>query len=190
MLNAALSPTRAHRVNKAVLSSVPRLRQAGAAPACLPGERVQRQPVGHENEIPYTHDPTNPYNWVRVRLVGGGRYSGRGIFRLSDFELRGDLEGTGQNWPVIRRHGPVLFAVEEIFRVPAAKEGWPNFPTELRRANYGRIARPSASVRLGQAARMKFSKMRSSADRMDWRARSICCCGRDGDGQAEMVSTR
>jgi choline dehydrogenase-like flavoprotein len=25
----------------------------------------------NEKEAPYTHDPAAPYNWVRVRLVGG-----------------------------------------------------------------------------------------------------------------------
>src|SRR5437764_10538732 len=55
-----------------------------------------------EKEVPYTHDPANPYNWVRVRLVGGrSLFWARQSFRLSDFEFKaGDLEGNGQNWPV------------------------------------------------------------------------------------------
>src|SRR6478672_12930575 len=24
-----------------------------------------------ETEVPYTHDPAAPYNWVRVRMIGG-----------------------------------------------------------------------------------------------------------------------
>ena len=84
-----------------------------------------------EKEVPYTHDPANPYNWVRVRLVGGrSLFWARQSFRLSDFEFKaGDLEGTGVNWPVdLAEMDPFYSRVEGIFRVSGRKEGWPEFP--------------------------------------------------------------
>ena len=55
-----------------------------------------------EKEIPYTHDPANPYNWVRVRFVGGrSLFWGRQSFRLSDWEFNAaEIDGTGDSWPI------------------------------------------------------------------------------------------
>ena len=42
-----------------------------------------------EEEVPYTHDPKEPYNWVRVRMVGGkSLFWARMSFRLSDNEFK------------------------------------------------------------------------------------------------------
>ena len=42
-----------------------------------------------EKEVPYTFDPANPYNWVRVRLFGGrSLFWSRQSFRLSDYEFK------------------------------------------------------------------------------------------------------
>ena len=39
-----------------------------------------------EKEIPYTHPKDAPYNWVRVRLLGGrSLFWARQSFRLSDY---------------------------------------------------------------------------------------------------------
>ena len=84
-----------------------------------------------ENEVPYTHDPAKPYNWVRVRLLGGrSLFWARESYRLSDFEFKaGDLEGTGENWPIsLADLDPYYSQVEAIFRVTGRKEGWPQFP--------------------------------------------------------------
>lgn len=84
-----------------------------------------------EKEIPYTHDPAKPYNWVRVRLVGGrSLFWARESYRLSDFEFKaGDLEGTGENWPIsLAELDPYYSQVEAIFHVTGRKEGWPQFP--------------------------------------------------------------
>src|SRR5580658_1002188 len=84
-----------------------------------------------EKEVPYTHDPAKPYNWVRVRLVGGrSLFWARESYRLSDFEFKaGDLEGTGENWPIsLADLDPYYSQVEAIFRVTGRKEGWPQFP--------------------------------------------------------------
>jgi len=120
-----------------------------------------------EVENPYTHDPANLYNWVRVRLVGGrSLFWARQSFRLSDFEFKaGDLEGNGQNWPIsLADLHPYYNRVEEIFRVSGRKEGWPEFPDgNFVEPQYGP---DSDSIKklaeLGKARGMKFSKMRSS----------------------------
>jgi len=86
-----------------------------------------------ENEIPYTHDPANPYNWCACAWSEGGRCSGAQSFRLSDFEFKaGDLEGTGQNWPVsLADMDPYYSRVEESFASPAARKDGRNFPTGI-----------------------------------------------------------
>jgi choline dehydrogenase-like flavoprotein len=84
-----------------------------------------------EREVPYTHDPDKPYNWVRVRLLGGrSLFWARESFRLSDFEFKAaDLEGTGDNWPLsLADLDPYYTRVEGIFKVAGRKEGWPQFP--------------------------------------------------------------
>ena len=84
-----------------------------------------------EKEVPYTHDPAKPYNWVRVRLLGGrSLFWSRQSFRLSDFEFKAaDLEGTGENWPIsLADLDPYYSQVEAIFRVTGRKEGWPQYP--------------------------------------------------------------
>ena len=43
-----------------------------------------------ETQVPYTHDPKEPYNWVRVRMLGGkSNFWARMSFRLSDYEFKG-----------------------------------------------------------------------------------------------------
>jgi choline dehydrogenase-like flavoprotein len=120
-----------------------------------------------ENEVPYTHDPANPYNWVRVRLVGGrSLFWARQSFRLSDFEFKaGDLEGNGQNWPIsLADMDPYYSRVEAIFRVAGRKEGWPEFPDgNFVETNYGPDSETIKKLsELGKTRGMKFSKMRSS----------------------------
>ncbi len=55
-----------------------------------------------EQQVPYTYDPKSPYNWVRVRMVGGkSLFWARMSFRLSEYELKAkDHDGYGENWPV------------------------------------------------------------------------------------------
>jgi choline dehydrogenase-like flavoprotein len=83
-----------------------------------------------ENENPYTYPKDAPYNWVRVRLLGGrSLFWARQSFRLSDYEFKaGDFDGT-DNWPVnLADMAPYYSRVEKIFRVTGRKEGWPQFP--------------------------------------------------------------
>ena len=42
-----------------------------------------------EQEVPYTFENDQPYNWVRVRLFGGrSLFWSRQSFRLSDYEFK------------------------------------------------------------------------------------------------------
>jgi choline dehydrogenase-like flavoprotein len=84
-----------------------------------------------QQEVPYTFDREQPYNWVRVRLFGGrSLFWGRQSFRLSDFEFRArDYDGTGANWPIrLADLAPYYSQVESIFRVRGRKEGLPQYP--------------------------------------------------------------
>src|SRR5436190_5572040 len=84
-----------------------------------------------EQQVPYTHAPDEPYNWVRVRMLGGkSNFWARMSFRLSDYEFKGkDFDGFGENWPI--RHAdlaPYYSRVEPIFRVSGRKEGLAQLP--------------------------------------------------------------
>ncbi len=84
-----------------------------------------------EKEVPYTMPADAPYNWVRVRLLGGrSLFWARQSFRLSDLEFKAaDVDGTGENWPIsLADMAPFYSRVEEIFRVSGRKEGLPQFP--------------------------------------------------------------
>ncbi|HEY6987094.1 MAG TPA: GMC family oxidoreductase N-terminal domain-containing protein, partial [Bryobacteraceae bacterium] len=84
-----------------------------------------------EKEVPYTHPADAPYNWVRVRLLGGrSLFWARQSFRLSDYEFKAaDIDGTGDRWPIsLADLAPYYSRVENIFRVSGRKEGWPQFP--------------------------------------------------------------
>ncbi len=84
-----------------------------------------------ETENPYTHDPKEPYNWVRIRMVGGkSSFWARMSFRLSDYELRAkDHDGFGENWPIRYADlAPYYNKVEPLFRVSGRKEGLTQLP--------------------------------------------------------------
>jgi choline dehydrogenase-like flavoprotein len=84
-----------------------------------------------EREVPYTYDADKPYNWVRVRLLGGrSLFWARESFRLSDYEFKAaEIDGTGDSWPIsLADLDPYYSRVEAIFRVMGRKEGWPQFP--------------------------------------------------------------
>lgn len=84
-----------------------------------------------EQQVPYTHDPKSPYNWVRVRMVGGkSLFWARMSFRLSDYEFKAkDHDGFGENWPIsLSDLAPYYNQVEPIFRVSGRKEGLAQLP--------------------------------------------------------------
>lgn len=84
-----------------------------------------------EQQVPYTHHPKEPYNWVRVRMVGGkSLFWARMSYRLSDYEFKGkDHDGFGENWPISYAElAPFYDRVEPIFRVTGRKEGLAQLP--------------------------------------------------------------
>ena len=84
-----------------------------------------------ESVVPYTFDPGNPYNWVRVRLFGGrSLFWSRQSFRLSDYEFKGKShDGFGEDWPLdLAELSPYYSRVEEIFRISGANDGPPQLP--------------------------------------------------------------
>jgi choline dehydrogenase-like flavoprotein len=84
-----------------------------------------------EQEVPYTFDAANPYNWVRVRLFGGrSLFWSRQSFRLSDYEFKAKShDGFGEDWPISYADlAPYYSRVEEIFQVAGAMDGPPQMP--------------------------------------------------------------
>ena len=84
-----------------------------------------------EKEVPYTHDPKQPFNWVRVRMIGGkSLFWARMSFRLSDYEFKAkDHDGFGENWPISYADlSPYYDQVEPIFHVAGRKEGLTQLP--------------------------------------------------------------
>ena len=84
-----------------------------------------------EQQVPYTHDPKSPYNWVRVRMVGGkSLFWARMSYRLSDYEFKAkDHDGFGDNWPISYAElAPFYDRVDPIFRVTGRKEGLAQLP--------------------------------------------------------------
>jgi choline dehydrogenase-like flavoprotein len=84
-----------------------------------------------EQEVPYTFEPNQPYNWVRVRLFGGrSLFWSRQSFRLSDYEFKSKShDGFGEDWPISHADlAPYYSRVERIFRVAGALDGPPQMP--------------------------------------------------------------
>jgi choline dehydrogenase-like flavoprotein len=84
-----------------------------------------------EKANPYTHAVDEPYNWVRVRMLGGkSLFWARMSFRLSNYEFKAkDLDGFGENWPIEYNDlAPYYDRVETIFRVTGRKEGLEQLP--------------------------------------------------------------
>jgi choline dehydrogenase-like flavoprotein len=84
-----------------------------------------------EQEVPYTFNAENPYNWVRVRLFGGrSLFWSRQSFRLSDYEFKAkSRDGFGEDWPISHADlAPYYSRVEEIFQVAGALDGPPQMP--------------------------------------------------------------
>ena len=84
-----------------------------------------------EKEVPYTHDPNMPFNWVRVRMIGGkSLFWARMSFRLSDYEFKAkDHDGFGENWPIDHAElAPYYSRVEPIFRVTGRSDGLKQLP--------------------------------------------------------------
>ena len=119
-----------------------------------------------EEQVPYTHDPKDPYNWVRVRMIGGkSNFWARMSFRLSDYEFKGkDKDGYGENWPISYADlAPYYDRVDPIFRVSGRKEGLEQLPDGIFVEDNS--PDPEASKRLAAAGKsrgMTVTKIRRS----------------------------
>ena len=103
----------------------------GRLPHVLQANEYNANQWVDEKEVPYTHDPKTPYNWVRVRMIGGkSLFWARMSFRLSDYEFKAkDHDGFGENWPIDHAElAPFYSRVEPIFRVAGRKEGLKQLP--------------------------------------------------------------
>ena len=129
----------------------------GKLPHVLQANEFNANQWVDEQQVPYTHDPKEPYNWVRVRMIGGkSNFWARMSFRLSDYEFKGkDHDGFGENWPISHADlAPFYSRVEPIFRVSGRKEGLAQLPDgEFVR---GQIARQRGGE---QASRRTASRM-------------------------------
>ncbi|WP_031499268.1 GMC oxidoreductase [Bryobacter aggregatus] len=106
----------------------------GRLPHVLQANEFNANQWVDEKEVPYTHDPKDPYNWVRVRMVGGkSLFWARMSFRLSDYEFKAkDHDGYGENWPISYADlAPFYDRVDPIFRVSGRKEGLKQLPDGL-----------------------------------------------------------
>jgi choline dehydrogenase-like flavoprotein len=103
----------------------------GRLPHVLQANEFNANQWVDETEVPYTHSPQEPFNWVRVRMLGGkSNFWARMSFRLSDYEFKGkDHDGFGENWPISHADlAPFYSRVEPIFRVVGRKEGLAQLP--------------------------------------------------------------
>src|SRR5579864_3964745 len=120
------------RVNKAPYELPYRgFGKPGKLPHVLQANEYNANQWVDETEVPYTHDPKLPYNWVRVRMIGGkSLFWARMSFRLSDYEFKAkDHDGFGENWPINHADlAPYYSRVEPIFRVAGRKEGLKQLP--------------------------------------------------------------
>jgi choline dehydrogenase-like flavoprotein len=106
-------------------------KQPGTLPHVFQSNEFNANTWVDEKEVPYTYDPKNPYNWVRVRLFGGrSLFWSRQSFRLSDYELKGKShDGFGDDWPIgLADLAPYYSRVEAIFRVKGRADGLPQYP--------------------------------------------------------------
>ena len=105
--------------------------QPGRLPHVMQANEYNANQWVDETEVPYTHDPKSPFNWVRVRMIGGkSLFWARMSFRLSDYEFKAkDHDGYGENWPIDHAElAPFYSRVEPIFHVAGRKEGLKQLP--------------------------------------------------------------
>src|ERR1700740_2600443 len=106
-------------------------KQPGVLPHVFQSNEFNANTWVDEQEVPYTYDPQQPYNWVRVRLFGGrSLFWSRQSFRLSDYEFKcKSHDGFGEDWPIGHADvAPYYSRVERIFRVAGALDGPAQMP--------------------------------------------------------------
>ncbi|MFC5865547.1 GMC oxidoreductase [Acidicapsa dinghuensis] len=106
-------------------------KQPGQLPHVFQSNEFNANTWVDEREVPYTYEPGQSYNWVRVRLFGGrSLFWSRQSFRLSDYEFKGKShDGYGDDWPIsLADVAPYYSRVEGIFRVSGRPYGIPQYP--------------------------------------------------------------
>jgi choline dehydrogenase-like flavoprotein len=146
------------------------LNKPGRLPHVVQANEFNANQWVDEKEVPYTHDPAAPYNWVRVRFVGGrSLFWGRQSFRLSDWEFKAaEIDGGGDSWPLSHADlDPFYSRCEAIFRVSGRKEGKPHFPDgNFLDADYGPDSTTVKKItEIATARGMLVSKIRASNGR-------------------------
>jgi len=79
-----------------------------------------------DHELPYTTPPDKPFNWIRIRQVGGKTIAwARWSLRLSDYDFKAaSRDGHGEDWPLTYEEmAPYYDRVEEFIGVTGAREG-------------------------------------------------------------------
>jgi len=121
-----------HRTQKAVYDLPYRgFGRPGRFPHVTQASEFDANLWADEKQNPYTYPPTDPYYWVRIRLIGGKTLRwGRASWRMSDLEFKcHDHDGFGDNWPISYVDlAPYYDRVEPIFRVAGRKEGFAQIP--------------------------------------------------------------
>ena len=80
---------------------------------------------------PYTTPGDKPFNWIRLRVVGGrSNVWGRVSLRLSDLDFKAaSHDGYGDDWPIgYQELAPYYDKVEQYIGVSGAAEGVPHVP--------------------------------------------------------------
>jgi choline dehydrogenase-like flavoprotein len=106
-------------------------KQPGQLPHVFQSSEFNANTWVDEKEVPYTTDPNQPYNWVRVRLFGGrSLFWSRQSFRLSNYEFKSKShDGYGDDWPIsLEDLAPYYSRVEGIFRVTGNADKLPQYP--------------------------------------------------------------
>lgn len=82
-------------------------------------------------ENPYTTPPDKPFNWFRLRILGGRSLVwGRQSYRLSDLDFKAaSHDGYGDDWPIGATDlAPWYDKVEQFIGISGAAEGVPQLP--------------------------------------------------------------
>src|SRR5436189_6173042 len=80
----------------------------------------------NDHENPYTTPPDKPFNWFRLRILGGRSLVwGRQSYRLSDLDFKAaSRDGYGDDWPISYADlAPYYDIVEKYVGISGAAEG-------------------------------------------------------------------
>lgn len=85
-------------------------------------------------ENPYSTDEGKPFNWIRMRVLGGRSLSwGRQSYRMGDIDFKAaSRDGHGEDWPVSYADlVPYYERVERYIGISGQEEGLPQLPDSV-----------------------------------------------------------